>query len=333
MDLRHRRTVAALAALSVTTPALLALSLSPAVAGAGGGALLCKSTTLSQPEQDAPFIVTVTANPTGPKAPTGATVAVNGATVAVTLPGIVVGNLEKQAGTTAIGLHQAIIKLDATHATGTLQAASLSAPSQTITGYDASGGPGGTPIADPITFTVTGVDFGSVTTAGSDGQSVDISLAADPHSDGIMFDLTSIPTIGFGSLNNGFGGPGGDGFCTNDTTGANGTPWAPAIASVRLSGPPAVHTFSNTAKPKVTGTAKTGKTLTCRPGTWSPRPTKTTFRWLRDGKAIAKALTAKHKVVKADVRHRLSCRVTVSAAGFTPATATSKATKKVPPKH
>ena len=110
------------------------------------------------------------------------------------------------------------------------------------------------------------------------------------------------------------------------TTGANGTPWAPSVAPVQR----VQQTFTNTAKPKVAGTAKVGKTLTCKPGSWSPSPTTTAFKWLRDGKAIKKAMKAKYKIVKADAKHKLSCRVTVSAAGYTPATATSGKTKKVP---
>src|SRR6476469_3234893 len=120
MHLRHKRTVAALAALSATTPALLGLSASPASAGTGGGTLLCKTTTLAPPPQDAPFILRVTANPSGPKAPTGAAIALQNSTVTLTLPGAVVGNLKAQAGSTAIGLQQGIVKLDATHAAGTL---------------------------------------------------------------------------------------------------------------------------------------------------------------------------------------------------------------------
>jgi hypothetical protein len=89
-------------------------------------------------------------------------------------------------------------------------------------------------------------------------------------------------------------------------------------------------TFTNTAKPKVAGTAKVGKTLTCKPGSWSPSPATSAFKWLRDGKAIKKAAKAKYKVVKADARHKLSCQVTVSAPGYTSATATSGKTKKVP---
>ena len=92
----------------------------------------------------------------------------------------------------------------------------------------------------------------------------------------------------------------------------------------------AQQSFTNTAKPKVAGTAKVGKTLTCKPGSWSPAPTATAFKWLRDGKAIKKATKAKYKIVKADAKHKLSCSVTVTAPGYTSATATSGKTKKVP---
>jgi hypothetical protein len=330
MQLRHKRAVAAIVALSATTPALLALSTSPALAGTGGGALWCKTTTLTPGgPQDAPFVVHVTASPTGPKAPAGASIPVNNASVTLTLPAAVVGNIESQAGATAIGLQQGIVTLDASHASGTLQVSNLTAPSQTITGYNATGGPGGTPTADPITFTVNNVNFGSVTTAGANGQSVAISLAANSAADGFIFSLNSIPTLGFGSLNSGLGGPGGGGVCANDTAGAN-APWAPAVASVAL----VEQKFSNTAKPKVTGKAVVGKTLTCKPGSWSPTPAKTAYKWLRNGKAIKKATKSKYKVVKADAKHKLSCSVTVSSPGYANATATSKPTKKVPaPKH
>ena len=229
--------MAALAALSVTTPALLALSVSPASAGTGGGALLCKTTTLAPPPQDAPFIVHVTANPSGPKAPAGAAIPVNNATVALTLPGAVTGNLKGQANAGTVGLNQGILKLDATHATGALQVTNLTAPAQTITGYvpDPDGAGPAQATADPITFTITGVNFGTVTTNGANGQSVDISLAANSSGDGFIFSMGGgaiIPTLGFGSLNSGLGGPGGGGICANDTAGANGTPWAPAVASV-----------------------------------------------------------------------------------------------------
>src|SRR4051794_28204873 len=329
MSLRTRRSWAAIAALTVTAPALMALTVAPAGAATGGGSLLCRTTTLA-PEQDAPFGLSVTADPAGPAAASGASVPVNNATVVLTLPGAVVGNLEAQAGATGIGLNQGIVKLDATHAIGSLQASNLAAAAQTITGYNATGGPGGTPTADPIVFTITGADFGSVTTAGANGDSVVISLAADSSADGFIFSLTSgiIPTLGFGSLNNVFGGPGGDGFCANDTLGANG-PWAPSIASVALVAP-ARTTFTNSVRPSVAGRAVLGRRLTCRPGARAPRAPPTAVRGRRDGKAIRTgAAKARYRIVKADVRHRLSCKVTVTHAGYTRATATSARTRAV----
>jgi len=310
--------VAALAALSMATPALLALSVSPASAATGSGALLCPNTLLTT--QVAPFPISVTAGPTGPKAPTGASIAVAAATVTLTVPGPVVGGFKAQANANNVSLSGATIKLDATHATGALSA-TVSAPSQPITNYNATGGPGGIPTADAITFVANGVDFGSLTTAGVNGQSVDISLAANSSTDLITLGIDGIlPSLSFNN-------------CTNDTAGVN-VAWLPSIASVGLVGsppppPPTTHTFKNTAKPKVLGTPKVGKTLTCKPGSWSPAPTRSTFQWLRDGKAVKKAVKAKHKVVKADVRHRLSCRVTVTAPGYTRATATSTTTKRV----
>jgi len=335
MHLRHSRTCAAVTALALTTPTLLALSVAPAMAGTGGGTLACKTTNLA-PTQDAPFAVNVTASPSGPKAPHGATIPVTNATVTVTMSGASVGGIRAQAGNvTAIGINQGIIRLDATSASGSLQVTNLSAPPVSVTNYvpDPDGAGPGVATADPITFTMTNVDFGSVTTNGAAGQSVTISMASDSSGDGFILAIPGglIPTIGFGSLNSGLGGPGGGGSCFNDTTGALGLPWAPSIASVALvQPPPAKRTFKNTAKPKVVGAVKVGKTLTCKPGSWSPRPTATAFQWLRDGKAVKKAVKAKYRIVKVDARHRLSCTVTVTAPGYTPAKATSARTKTVP---
>ncbi|WP_235738612.1 hypothetical protein [Nocardioides alcanivorans] len=82
-------------------------------------------------------------------------------------------------------------------------------------------------------------------------------------------------------------------------------------------------------KPAVKGKAKAGKTLKATAGTWSKAPTKVTFRWLRNGKAIKGAKGAKkaYKVAKADRGRKLSVQVTVKRPGFKQAKATSKAVK------
>ncbi len=86
---------------------------------------------------------------------------------------------------------------------------------------------------------------------------------------------------------------------------------------------------SNTKKPRVAGTAKVGKKLTAGPGTWKPAGVHFTYRWLRNGKAIAKA-TAKTYVLKAaDKGKRISVKVTGSKTGYRPLAATSPRTGKV----
>ena len=80
---------------------------------------------------------------------------------------------------------------------------------------------------------------------------------------------------------------------------------------------------SNTVLPVISGTAAVGKTLTCYAATWKGAPTPSfTFRWLRDGLAIAGATAQSYTVRGADAGHRLACEVTATNSAGT-ATATS----------
>lgn len=47
------------------------------------------------------------------------------------------------------------------------------------------------------------------------------------------------------------------------------------------------------------------------------------YQWLRDGKAIKKATASKYKLTRADRKHKVSLRITVSKAGYTSVTKTS----------
>mgnify|MGYP003704356425 CR=1 FL=1 len=51
------------------------------------------------------------------------------------------------------------------------------------------------------------------------------------------------------------------------------------------------------SRPKISGTAKVGSTLTAKPGTWT---SKTTFsyQWYANGKAISKATKVTYKIPK-----------------------------------
>jgi hypothetical protein len=80
----------------------------------------------------------------------------------------------------------------------------------------------------------------------------------------------------------------------------------------------------NTRKPAIAGKALVGRIVKATSGAWSPQPTKVTYQWLRDGKAIKRAKAAKYRITKADRRHRIAVRVTAILSGDR-ASAVSKA--------
>ena len=82
--------------------------------------------------------------------------------------------------------------------------------------------------------------------------------------------------------------------------------------------------FSASKAPKLKGVAKVGKVLKATRGTWSPKPAKIAFQWLRGGKPIKKAKKASYRVVRKDRGKRLAVRITVSKPGLTSTTWTSK---------
>lgn len=80
-----------------------------------------------------------------------------------------------------------------------------------------------------------------------------------------------------------------------------------AKASYRLKG------YTRSPRPRVTGTARVGETLTVLTGRWEPRPTFA-FQWYRNGKKIAQA-TERSYVLTADDRGR-KIRVRLKADGI-----------------
>lgn len=77
-----------------------------------------------------------------------------------------------------------------------------------------------------------------------------------------------------------------------------------------------------TAVPKLTGTPRKGKTLSCQPGSFANSPQSTAFAWLRDGDAISGPIGTTYTVLGSDSGHALACSETASNAGGS-ATATS----------
>jgi Putative Ig domain len=95
-------------------------------------------------------------------------------------------------------------------------------------------------------------------------------------------------------------------------TAANGvSPAATQRFTLTVIGPP-----RNVKRPHITGTAKSGHTLTCAPGTWSPTADVIFYQWAVDGTPIAGATGDTYKVQAIDEGTTLTCAVIeASAAG------------------
>lgn len=94
--------------------------------------------------------------------------------------------------------------------------------------------------------------------------------------------------------------------------------------------PAPLRTFTRVPTPTISGTAQVGRTLTAKPGSWSPTPSGYRYQWYRSGRAIAGANGSTHVLAPATKDGTITVRVTGSRAGYV--TTTSKpsgATKKV----
>lgn len=80
--------------------------------------------------------------------------------------------------------------------------------------------------------------------------------------------------------------------------------------------PIARGTFSSSTT-KITGTVKVGYTLKASLS-WSPTPSKYTYRWYRNGEAIRGATASTYKLVSADAGQQIKLKVTGSREGTTP---------------
>ncbi|MGW6175306.1 S8 family serine peptidase [Arthrobacter sp. NPDC055138] len=83
-----------------------------------------------------------------------------------------------------------------------------------------------------------------------------------------------------------------------------------------------------TATPKITGTAKVGKKLTAKAGTWTTG-TKLKHQWYRSGKAIKGATSKTYVLLSADRAERITVKVTGMKAGYATSVKASSKTGKV----
>jgi hypothetical protein len=87
-------------------------------------------------------------------------------------------------------------------------------------------------------------------------------------------------------------------------------------------------TFSKTPTPKISGTAKVGKKLTAKPGTWSPKP-KLSYQWYANGSKIKGATKSTFKITSQQKNKKITVKVTGKKTAYQTVTKTSKATAKV----
>ena len=85
--------------------------------------------------------------------------------------------------------------------------------------------------------------------------------------------------------------------------------------------------FTSRPKAKVVGTAKVGKKLTVKTGSWHPSGVKITYRWYRDGVPITKAVHAKYTLKKADGGTKITVTVSAKKTGYSTVSKTSTAKK------
>lgn len=90
---------------------------------------------------------------------------------------------------------------------------------------------------------------------------------------------------------------------------------------------PAPIKFGVTKMPKISGTAKKGKTLRVTAGSWTSVPSSVSYRWYRNGRAIGGATKASYKVKKSDRKRKLSVRVTVRKPGYVTRTVSTKSVR------
>jgi hypothetical protein len=90
----------------------------------------------------------------------------------------------------------------------------------------------------------------------------------------------------------------------------------------------AAKKFTKVYKPKISGKAKVGRTLSASVKTWKPKPTKTTWQWKRNGVAIPGATKSKYKLTKADKGKRITVTAVRARVGYQ-SSSTSKSTARV----
>lgn len=114
---------------------------------------------------------------------------------------------------------------------------------------------------------------------------------------------------------------------TVKVTGAKAGYVTKAVTSAATSA--VLKVFTTAPVPTISGTRKVGYTLTAVPGTWSPTPTGTSYKWYRSGVLISGATAASYKLTSLDKGKTIKVVVTRSLAGYLTTARTSAATAAI----
>jgi hypothetical protein len=158
------------------------------------------------------------------------------------------------------------------------------------------------------------------------------TLASDP---GTWF---PVPSFGYRWYANGVAIPGATGSHYLITTAVLGKHLSVKVTGTKPGFPTLAKTSKQTAvvtadfmkapNPRISGTARIGKTLRVVTGTWSPKPTFT-YQWYANGKKIQNATKSTLKLTAALKGKKIAVAVTAKKANYVTLTKTSSATAKV----
>lgn len=102
-------------------------------------------------------------------------------------------------------------------------------------------------------------------------------------------------------------------------------PGTPTTATVPLAITASADPIVNERLPRLSGSAKVGKTLSVREGEWSVEPESFTYQWNRNGAPIDGATGETYRLVAADAGTKITVTVTAIAEGYSNGSATSAA--------
>ena len=91
----------------------------------------------------------------------------------------------------------------------------------------------------------------------------------------------------------------------------------------------ALKTFTTAPAPKISGTAKVGKTLKAEAGTWKPSGAKLSYQWYRGSAKISGATKSSYELTSKDRGKKIKVKVTATKSGYLSAGKTSKSTATV----